>query len=81
MVHLLEQSFTLPHFHDQNVIKLILKVGVDGPANKSFVLIAYAQMPSLNDQADLFSGASCLIICLSLHLLICFMYARSEGSC
>ena len=36
--------------------------------------------PSLNAQADLFSRASCLIICLRLPLLPCFMYARSEGS-
>ena len=42
--------------------------------------IAYAQMPPINANADVFDRAKGLDICLRVHLYPYLVYASSEGS-
>ena len=51
-----------------------------GPVLEISFLIAYAQMPIINDHVDVSSEARCLTFGLSLHLHPHFLYASSEGS-
>ena len=59
---------------------LLCILHVYGPENGIFVLIAYAQKPLLDANADVSSDARCLKFGPSLHLQPCFLYLSSEGS-
>ena len=50
------------------------------PAHGILADIAYAQTPPFNARADVARKASGLKFGLSLHLILCFVYASSEGS-
>ena len=50
------------------------------PAHEIRVLIAHAQRPSSNANADVSSLARVLNFSLSIHLYSYFVYASSEGS-
>ena len=50
------------------------------PAHEILAHIAYAQTPPFNTRADVTRKARGLKFGLRLHLLLCFVYASSEGS-
>ena len=51
-----------------------------GPSHETSVLIAYAQKPTLNTHADIFSEACGLKFGLSLHLYPYIVYANIKGT-